>query len=66
MRFATKDEEVSHTMKIPLIEKVNLLSTYRDRGNIRLRIGKVIPEIKLEWVVATILSTNEYNFIEQN
>lgn len=38
---------------------MNLLPTYKGGRSVRLRIGKVIPEIKLKWMVATIPSTTE-------
>lgn len=61
VRFITKVEAALHATNFFRNEKVNLLSTYKDKRSVRLRIGKVKPEIKLEWVVAAILSITEDN-----
>lgn len=35
-----------------------LLSTYRSKRNVRLRVGRIVHEIKEEWLVAAIIAAN--------
>lgn len=61
VRFATKKVAAAYATMILRSEKMTLLPTYKGRRKIRLRIGRVILEIKLEWVAAAILSATEEN-----
>lgn len=58
VRFATTENTTSHATKI-LRSEVILLPTYKSRRSVRLRVGRVIPEIKLESVTVAVLSTTE-------
>lgn len=42
-----KEDKASHAKKILRSEKMNLLSTYKDRRSIHVRIGRVLPEMEL-------------------
>uniref|UniRef100_A0A0L8GL55 Uncharacterized protein n=1 Tax=Octopus bimaculoides TaxID=37653 RepID=A0A0L8GL55_OCTBM len=56
VRFATIEEATKHATNILRSTKIALLPSYRGRRSVRIRIPRVPPEIKPEWLVATVLA----------
>lgn len=57
VRFTTKEEARLHTTTT----NVTLLPTYMDRRNVRGRIGRVLAEIKSEWLMTAVIAAKEEN-----
>lgn len=59
VRFAAQEEAISQSTTILRTEKVTLLPAYGGRHNVQAHIGRVRPEIKVEWLVATVMAASE-------
>lgn len=60
VEFAKSEDAILHFPTTLRNGNGTLTPTYRGRRNVRVRIGRVLLEIKLEWlVVATMAATEE-------
>lgn len=46
VRYATNEEVTTHATTVLRSDKVTLFPTYKRRWSVRIRAGKVLPEIK--------------------
>lgn len=60
MKFSTK-EDVTHDIAILHSGKMTLFPMCKGKWCMCIHIWRVLPEIKLKWVIAVVMSTTEEN-----